>query len=250
MRIIINRINHFKKLSRTKKIFAILLALIILFVLTAGMFWTHRICKSYYNINALENLDVSGVNKLMIVAHPDDETIWGGEHLMQGGYLVVCFTDSKNKIRKDEFNSAVTKLNETNIPIILDYPDKTFGIRDNWFGIKDKISNTVDSLLEMKDWDLVVTHNKDGEYGHIQHKAISDIVKNEYIKLGKQDTLYFFGTYHSKKKISKYVDKMTPMDDKSYNSKIEILKSFLSQKNVIDKLFHILKYENWTQYNG
>ena len=30
---------------------------------------------------------------LMIVAHPDDETIWGGSHLLKGHYLVVCLTN-------------------------------------------------------------------------------------------------------------------------------------------------------------
>lgn len=250
MSIIIKKINSFKKRSFIKKLLTILCALVILFVSTAGMYWVRRICKNYYDNNVFKSLDISGVDKLMIVAHPDDETIWGGGHLIEGGYLVVCLTDSHKKGRKNEFVNAVIKANETNIPIILDFPDKTFGIRDNWFGIKGKITNTVNSIIKMKDWDLIVTHNKDGEYGHIQHKAVSDIVKNEYTKLGKQDDLYFFGTYHSKKKISYFENQMIPMDNELYNKKIENLKSFPSQKNIINKLFHMIRYENWTQYNN
>ena len=30
---------------------------------------------------------------LMIVAHPDDETIWGGSHLINGNYTVLCITN-------------------------------------------------------------------------------------------------------------------------------------------------------------
>ncbi len=250
MSLIINKIRGIKKWSLAKKIFASFSAFIILFTLNAGVFWMHRIFKRYSDIAALENLDISGVNKLMIVAHSDDETIWGGEHLMKGGYLVVCFTGGSNKIRKEEFNKAVKKLNETNIPFILDFPDKTFGKRDNWIGIKNNVINTVDYLLEMKNWDLIVTHNKDGEYGHIQHKTISNIVSSEYKKLVNNSTLYYFGKYHSKKKMPEFENRMIPMDDNSYKSKVEILKSFLSQKRVIDKLFHMMKYENWIKYDG
>ncbi len=36
---------------------------------------------------------------LMIVAHPDDETIWGGSHLINGNYTVLCITNGNNKKR-------------------------------------------------------------------------------------------------------------------------------------------------------
>lgn len=239
-----------KEFNLIKKLIMILLIMIILSALTAGIYWLHRINKSYYDKGIFKNLDLSGVDKLMIVAHPDDETIWGGGHLIDGGYLVVCITGGRNQIRKNEFINAVGSLNETNIPIILDFPDKTFGKRDSWLGIKNKISKTVDNLLEMKDWDLIVTHNKDGEYGHIHHKSISKIVSNEYQRLGKNNTLYFFGKYHSKKKISEFLNQMVPLDDELYNKKTEILKIYASQKKVIENLSHMNKYENWIKYNG
>lgn len=37
---------------------------------------------------------------LMIVAHPDDETIWGGSHLINGNYTVLCITNGNNKKKK------------------------------------------------------------------------------------------------------------------------------------------------------
>ena len=40
---------------------------------------------------------------LMIVAHPDDEAIWGGSHLMNGNYTVLCITNGNNKKRKKTF---------------------------------------------------------------------------------------------------------------------------------------------------
>ena len=39
---------------------------------------------------------------LMIVAHPDDETIWGGSHLINGNYTVLCITNGNNKKTKKQ----------------------------------------------------------------------------------------------------------------------------------------------------
>ena len=43
----------------------------------------------------------------MIVAHPDDETIWGGGHLLQDDYLVICLTNGNNQIRAKEFEKVM-----------------------------------------------------------------------------------------------------------------------------------------------
>lgn len=42
---------------------------------------------------------------LMIVAHPDDETIWGGSHLINGNYTVLCITNVNNKKEKRIYES-------------------------------------------------------------------------------------------------------------------------------------------------
>lgn len=60
---------------------------------------------------------------LMIVAHPDDETIWGGSHLINGNYTVLCITNGNNKKRKKEFMNVMEKTHSKGI--ILSFPDKT-----------------------------------------------------------------------------------------------------------------------------
>lgn len=62
---------------------------------------------------------------LMIVAHPDDETIWGGSHLINGNYTVLCITNGNNKKRKKEFMKVMEKTHSKGI--ILSFPDKTKG---------------------------------------------------------------------------------------------------------------------------
>lgn len=42
---------------------------------------------------------------MMITAHPDDETLWGGGHLLEGEYLVVCMTHGWNEKRRTAFET-------------------------------------------------------------------------------------------------------------------------------------------------
>jgi LmbE family N-acetylglucosaminyl deacetylase len=49
------------------------------------------------------------VNKLMIVAHPDDELVFGGAELIKYGeqYKVVCISYKNDKIRSKEFQNVM-----------------------------------------------------------------------------------------------------------------------------------------------
>src|SRR5687768_13295990 len=54
---------------------------------------------------------VAHPSKLMIVAHPDDESLFGGEALTSsGGWTVVCVTNGTNEQRRREFISAMTSI--------------------------------------------------------------------------------------------------------------------------------------------
>ena len=108
--------------------------------------------------------------KLMIVAHPDDEIIFGGTELIKYGseYKVLCLTNKSNKIRSKEFEKVMKELN-INSWEILDYEDTLMPTQN--FDLKD--------IINCKDWKKIVTHNPIGEYGHPQHKLAFDAVKNE-----------------------------------------------------------------------
>ena len=66
---------------------------------------------AYYLQNTnLSYLNLIGVNKLMIVAHPDDESLWTGGELIHNNYLVLCISNGRrgnHKIRKIEFSMAM-----------------------------------------------------------------------------------------------------------------------------------------------
>ena len=89
----------------------------------------------------LDDLQLEGVNNLMIVAHPDDEFIWGGAHLLTDRWLVVVLTNAGNETRKPEFEAMMKATGDTGL--ILGYPDKVGGCRSNWDFWSDAIRTVI-----------------------------------------------------------------------------------------------------------
>ena len=100
-----------------------------------------------------DQIDIDTYQNIMIVAHPDDETIWGGGHLLKDKYLVICLTNGNNKTRKKEFNEVMNKTH--NQGIILDYPDKTNNKRDDWKTSYKNIINDLKYLLSKKQFKTI-----------------------------------------------------------------------------------------------
>lgn len=122
-------------------------------------------------------------NKLLIVAHPDDEVIFSGKELMTSdNWKVICVTNESNKVRKADFIKVMTELH------IHDY--EIWDFPDYWNGLfnRKELSIRLKKILSENTFEEVLTHNKDGEYGHTQHKALSAIVSELVDK-----NLYVFG---------------------------------------------------------
>ena len=193
----------------------------------------------------LDALDLEGYDKVMFVAHPDDELLWGGAHLIRDNYLVVCITRGNDEVRRKEFEAVLEATGDKGL--ILSYPDKIANKRSDWKHWRKDIDADIAQVLSYKQWELVVTHNEKGEYGHAHHIMTHESVKKEYEALGCTAQLYWFGTY--------YVDDKVPYDlqemDKSlYNQKREIAKLYSSQRSTIRKLYHMLPYEHWQPADG
>lgn len=219
---------------------------ILLILLALGAFVVYSLSYLYklYKVNKdFSKLDLDGYNKLMIVAHPDDEMLWGGAHLIEDNYLVVCVTCGGEKERVNEFTSVMHATNDRFI--MLGYPDKTNGERDNWDSVREDIIKDVEDIINLKEWEIIVTHNPQGEYGHIHHKMTSaittDIVKDK-------TKLYYFGRYHSKKKISEYYNTMSPINDKYLKEKKDILGLYRSQFFIQTIFDHMFAYEDWESF--
>lgn len=199
--------------------------------------------KPYKVDKDFSKIDLDGYNKLMIVAHPDDEMLWGGAHLIEDNYLVVCVTCGGIKERVNEFTSVMHATNDRYI--MLGYPDKTNGARDNWDSVRKDIIKDIEDIVNLKEWEIIVTHNPQGEYGHIHHKMTSSIT-TEVVQ--DKTKLYYFGRYHSKKKISEYYNTMAPINDKYLKEKKEILGLYRSQYFIQTSFDHMFAYEDWESY--
>ena len=193
-----------------------------------------------------KSLDLKNINKLMIVAHPDDEILWGGSKLIQEDFLVVCITCGKsNPSRVKEFKSVMDKTGDKYI--MLDYPDKTNGKRNDWSKVKKDILNDLQNIYLLKEWKEVVTHNPLGEYGHIHHKMTSEYVTS----IVRKERLKYFGKYYSKKKLEEENIVLLKMASDLIEKKKEVLSMYSSQKSTIESFDHmigtenILTYEEW-----
>ena len=195
------------------------------------------------------SIDLNKARNLMIVAHPDDETLWGGAHLLEDDYLVVCITCGNNKTRSKEFKKVMEKTEDQYI--MLGYPDKVLGIRSNWKHEEESIYGDLKKIILMKNWDLIVTHNEKGEYGHIHHILSHNIVSNIYNELNITNPLFFFGKYYTKKAIAVMEVLPSEIDNDLYDIKVnELIEIYKSQDFIKEKFNQMFRYEDWELYEN
>ena len=89
------------------------------------------------NNSTLIKFHAEKYKNLMIVAHPDDEILWGGANLFKDDYFVVCLTNGYNNARARDFRKIMGFTN--NSGIILNYPDIQDYIKDDWSVVKNGI---------------------------------------------------------------------------------------------------------------
>jgi LmbE family N-acetylglucosaminyl deacetylase len=182
------------------------------------------------------------VNKLMIVAHPDDETIWGGYHLsLSQDWLVVCVTYNKeDEPRGREFCEVIKKTG--NVGVMLGFPDVNFGRLDRWLDCNSLIKEKLKQIIDSRCWDMIVTHNPDGEYSHLHHILISSIVTTITTK-----NLYYFGKYYERKE--KTLKDLPKLDTEWVNKKKELMAVYQSQGVSANAFEHMYPYEYFIPYS-
>lgn len=189
----------------------------------------------------LKQLNLDRYNKVMIVAHPDDELLWGGAHLIEDDYLVVCITNGDKKVRRKEFENVVRATNDKGI--ILSYPDKIIK-RSNWTFWKKDIEKDIETILSYKKWDTVVTHNEKGEYGHKHHIMTHEMVNEAFDRLDCKGEQFYFGKYFV---VDRVPDDLERVDKEIFKIKRIIARNYKSQLNTVRKLYHMMPYERWEQ---
>ncbi len=110
----------------------------------------------------------------VIVAHPDDETLWaGGTILMHpdSQWTVVTLCRKSDPDRSEKFFRALESLNASGAMGDLDDGPEQSPLADQ------KVQNTILTLLPSDKFDLIITHSLWGEYTrHLRHEETARAV--------------------------------------------------------------------------
>lgn len=238
------KVKNFIKKHKLKFLLGILVLFLICGLIYAKPYLDYY-CRDKVTNETLDKLKLDGITKLMIVAHPDDETLWGGGTLIANDYLVVCLTNGNNKERSEEFMNVMKATND--IGLILSYPDKIHGKRSDWDFCKSGIIDDIETIINYKKWTTIVTHNEAGEYGHFHHIMTNSFVTEVCNTLDYKGFLMYFGRYYKVKDIEvlgKDGLLPKPLSDEILNKKMALLSLYSSQSKTVEHLGHMIPYEN------
>ena len=139
-------------------------------------------------------------NKLMIVAHADDELIWAGETLLKekGQWDILCVVtpDHQSKFRIPMFLENVSNYLECNTTM-LDFIDSGWYInrqtnKEQAAPINGDINTPILEKIKSKEWSVILTHGESGEYGHYHHTQVHQSVKKALGEINKLEKLFVF----------------------------------------------------------
>jgi LmbE family N-acetylglucosaminyl deacetylase len=112
----------------------------------------------------------------LIVAHPDDETLWSGGTILSHPLwqcFIVCLCRKNDADRSRKFRKALEILQSDGIMGDLDDGPEQLPLDEN------VIEEEILSLLPSRQFDLVITHNPGGEYTrHRRHEETGKAVQS------------------------------------------------------------------------
>ena len=116
---------------------------------------------------------------LCLVAHPDDCVIFAYSYMFnhpEHEWTVAYLTYQSHEPRAREFSEF---WNKRNIDTVF------LGFEDHWHDNEQKqltrwygLDAAAECQLLARDYDIVLTHDEHGDYGHIHHQLVHDAVKD------------------------------------------------------------------------
>jgi len=110
----------------------------------------------------------------VIVAHPDDETLWAGGTILSHpnhNWFVVCLCRASDSDRAPRFYNTLKLFKAKGIMGDIDDGPSQHPLK------KDELEKEILKLLPTTHFDLIITHNSTGEYTrHLRHEEINEAV--------------------------------------------------------------------------
>ncbi len=117
---------------------------------------------------------ISSKNVAVIVAHPDDETLWAGGTILSHpswNWFIVSLCRGSDPDRAPKFNRVLQVLKSKGAMGDLDDGPDQYPLDEKELG------QAILDLLPAQYFDLIITHNPSGEYSrHIRHEEVSAAV--------------------------------------------------------------------------
>ena len=146
----------------------------------------------------MEAINLRNGRALIVVAHPDDETIWAGGVLLRHKNISwtifsLCRKDDEDRMPKFLLAAKFYRARG----IISDLDDEgNLKIQESVSGIKKRIRHE----LAEKKFDYIFTHGPEGESNHPRHKEVSLAVKEMLRKNELAASQVFYFAYKLDKK--------------------------------------------------
>lgn len=175
---------------------------------------------------------------LLVVAHPDDETIFFGglvQVYRRRPWKIICVTDGNadggHEARKRDFFSACDQLKAKTFEM-WDFPDR-FGSRLDINAIADRLKS--ENAAE------VFTHGALGEYGHPHHQDVC-LATYRAFSNNAAKTILWSSAYNC------FADKVYRIPHKIYERKAEILsKTYFSETHRFARYLPAQSHEGFSQ---
>lgn len=199
-------------------------------------------------------LEAKNKKAIVIVAHPDDETIWMGGCLLRYRNIAwTCFSlcRASDRDRAPKFRRVCERYNANCVIADLDDDDK-LSLEDATF----EAEKLIQDRLQGKSFDYVFCHGASGEYGHERHLAVNRAVNNLLSsKILCPEAIFYFAYENDEKRdykvvSSKEANLLVELTDKEYREKKRIVSEMYGyQMDGIDvgyctnpESFKLLKY--------
>ena len=162
----------------------------------------------------------------VIVAHPDDETLWAGGTILEypmNDWFIVCLCRASDKERSERFYKALAILKAKGIMGDLDDGPDQHPLAEK------EMEDEILRLLPDTHFDLILTHDSAGEYTkHLRHeevnKAVITLWHTEKIKANELWTFaYEDGNKAYFPKAIAYANRFDPLSEETWDKKYKLI---------------------------